>query len=118
LLPSGGSLAVEEATTTLELVIRLPDGYIPAEGFRQQIAVVTPAGDGPALDPENLDLDQPLSIPLPDGGRFSLSLTIGYCDENAKDICYVDRAALSIVRTAGSSLESPETLIFRPGAHL
>jgi hypothetical protein len=116
LQPSGASLTIDEAVTAVKLEIRLPAGYIAADGFQQQIAVATATGDGTTYTTDVLG--DPLVIPLPADRELSLSLTLGYCAEKTKDICYVDRAVLAIVRSAGSSLEDPGTLIYRPGAHL
>ena len=115
-LPEDVPLTVDTASSALRLVIRLPDGYLAADGFQQQFTITTPDGAVSNVDTDRLD--QPVVIPIPATEESTLSFIIGYCAEEAKDICYVDRAVLTIVTGSDSPVESSPTLVYRPGAHL
>jgi hypothetical protein len=62
-------------------------------------------------------LKGPVEVPLPQQPEATLELVIGYCASDVKEVCYIERARIPLVRSDVPVETGALELAFRPGAH-
>ena len=112
---SGEPVFVTEALESANLTVTFPRGYIAADGFVQRITVSASSNEveypleaGYALDAV------PARIALPPDPQIMLTLTIGFCSIDEKDVCYIDRPEITIIRRQTASDAGGLELSFVP----
>lgn len=95
-LPSDSPITISPAADGLQLEVVFPDGFGPAEGFRQTATVTVPgeeAGQAIELAPEG-----GTPVPIPHVLQSTLTLSLGFCGVRDKETCYIDRPTVRITR--------------------
>jgi hypothetical protein len=105
------AIAVSDAVETIELIVRLPEGFETADGFTQSVTVSS-AGhiqsyELPATGTSTL-------VPVPDAQEIDLTLSIAFCSIEAKEICYVDQTELTFTRSHAQSQQARMNIEYVP----
>lgn len=107
-------IEVSGATRAVLVTLAFPPGYEQASGF---VTRATLSGDTGVTSSEQTDPELPIRVPIPEtlepGARATLSLTLGFCSSEAKDICYVDIPEIDLVISSDDAGATNETVDVR-----